>query len=217
MGNFARKFNKSKYGTIRNQENKGIKMAETFHVGEKIRSLRHAMKISAKDLAEKSGISSGMLSQLEKGSTQGSVETLRKVARVLNTTLASLFAEETVPVDKMMHESFMIVRKGERKRISFPDPLYKCELLVPDLQGEIECVLVELEAGRITSELLPHTRGGEEIDIVTSGVITVQIAEASYLLKEGDSIRFNPKIPHKIENRSGEKASYISVITPPSF
>jgi quercetin dioxygenase-like cupin family protein len=77
--------------------------------------------------------------------------------------------------------------------------------------------LVELEPQRITNELLPHTRGGEEIDMVLSGMIAVQVGEKCYLLEEGDTIRFNPKIPHKIENKTDQEASYISIITPPSF
>jgi transcriptional regulator with XRE-family HTH domain len=192
-------------------------MEEVYHVGEKIKVLRHEMGFSAKVLASQAGISSGMLSQLEKGSTQGSVETLRKIAKVLNTTIAALFADEFEEPEDTTHESFLVVRKDQRKKISFPDPLYKCELLVPDLQGEVECVLVELEPQRITNELLPHTRGGEEIDMVLSGMIAVQVGEKCYLLEEGDTIRFNPKIPHKIENKTDQEASYISIITPPSF
>lgn len=190
---------------------------EAFDVGAKIKSLRQEQGMSAKSLAQAADISVGMLSQLEKGSTQGSVETLRKIAKVLNTTLASLFEDESTPLQNQTHESFHIVRKDKRKKISFPDPLYKCELLVPDLQGDIEVLLVELEPGRVTKEKLPHTRGGEEIDLVTSGIIEVTLGENNYILNEGDSIRFNPEIPHKIENTSSQKASYISVITPPSF
>jgi len=192
-------------------------MAEEFHVGEKIKTLRHNMGISAKELASRAAISSGMLSQLEKGSTQGSVETLRKIAKVLNTTIAALFEDEHPHDHDPTHESLLVVRKADRKKISFPDPLYRCELLVPDLQGEVEFVLVELEPHRETDELLPHTRGGEEIDMVISGTIAVQIEQKCYILEEGDTIRFNPKTPHKIENRTDKKASYISIITPPSF
>jgi len=187
------------------------------NVGQKINQLRTLKNMTTKELAQKSGISAGMISLLESGSTQGSVETLRKVAKVLDTTLAFLFEDEDDKKIKTDHESFCVVRKNKRKKISFPDPLYKCELLVPDLQGDIEFVLVELEANRVTDELLPHTRGGEECDLVMSGVIEVQVGENCYTLYEGDCIRFNPEIPHKIENKSNTKASYISVITPPSF
>ncbi len=194
-----------------------VMMEEEFHVGEKIKRIRHGIGISAKTLAQKAGISSGMLSQLENGSTQGSVETLRKIAKVLNTTIASLFADENEIHQAGARESQLIVRKEARKKISFPDPLYKCELLVPDLQGDVEFVLVELEPHRETDEILPHTRGGEEIDMVISGAISVKIGDKCYLLEEGDTIRFNPKTPHKIENKTDQKASYISIITPPSF
>ena len=192
-------------------------MHDENHVGDKIKRLRQEMQITAKDLAKSADISSSMLSLLEKGSTQGSVETLRKIAKVLNTTIASLFSDESSAQYNKSDESFLIVRKNSRKKISFSDPLYKCELLVPDLQGEVEVLLVELAPHRITDEILPHTRGGEECNMVINGVIEVQVGDTSYTLYEGDTIRFNPSTPHKIENRSDKKASYVSIITPPSF
>lgn len=187
-------------------------------VGTKIKELRTNIGMSAKDLANNAQISVGMLSQLENGSTQGSVETLRKIARVLNTTLAQLFTDESGLIEKPLNdESFYVVRSESRRKISFPDPLYNCELLVPDLQGDIEFVLVNLEPNRITDDIIPHTKGGEECNYILSGEIVVTLNDKEFLLKEGDCIRFNPDIPHKIENRSNKKASYISAITPVSF
>ncbi|NPA73187.1 MAG: cupin domain-containing protein, partial [Epsilonproteobacteria bacterium] len=129
----------------------------------------------------------------------------------------SLFEEESSKEKLSSNETFFVVRKDKRKKISFPDPLYKCELLTPDLQGEIEFVLVELEPNRITDEKLPHTRGGEECDLVLEGSIHIELGDRSFVLHKGDSIRFDPQIPHKIENKSDKKATYISAITPPSF
>ena len=187
-------------------------------VGKKIKRLRQRLGLTAKSLAESSGISVGMLSQLEKGSTQGSVETLRKIAKVLDTTLADLFSDDETPSTLVHdHESFYVVRKTARKKISFPDPLYKCEMLTPDLQGDIEFVLVELEPGRTMDEPLPHTRGGEECDFVLEGTMEIQVGDRHFTLNEGDSIRFDPALPHRIENKSNRKAVYISAITPPSF
>ena len=194
-------------------------MSKDFVVGQKIKSLRKVKKMTAKKLANEAGISVGMLSLLENGSTSGSVETLRKIAKVLDTTLAHIFTDDEAEVldDSINNESMYIVRKNARKKISFPDPLYKCELLTPNLQGELEFILVELEAGRVTNEILPHTKGGEECDYVLEGTIEVLLQDKQFILNEGDSIRFNPETPHKIENKSSKKAVYISVITPPSF
>lgn len=186
-------------------------------VGDKIKVLRLSKGLNTKQLSQEANISAGMLSQLEKGSTQGSVETLRKIAKVLDVTLASLFEDTVQTPSNQTYEALHIVRKTKRKKISFPDSLYKCELLTPNLQGDIEFILVELEANRITDEMLPHTRGGEECNFVMYGTIEIQVGDTSYTLYEGDSIRFNPEIPHKIENKSDKKAAYISAVTPPSF
>jgi len=193
-------------------------MENDFFVGTKIKELRTNLNMSAKDLANNAQISVGMLSQLENGSTQGSVETLRKIAKVLNTTLAQLFTNEEEITNKAINdESFYVVRSKNRKKISFPDPLYNCELLVPDLQGDIEFVLVNLEPQRVTDDIIPHTKGGEECNYVLNGEIVVTLNDKEFVLSQGDCIRFNPEIPHKIENRSNQKASYISAITPVSF
>ena len=193
-------------------------MENSVDVGTKIKELRTIKNMSAKDLALNAKISVGMLSQLENGSTQGSVETLRKIARVLNTTLAELFTDDdNVNIQSSTDNSIYVVRKDERKKISFPDPLYNCELLVPDLQGDIEFVLVNLEPNRVTDEIIPHTKGGEECNFVLKGQIVVTLNNKEIILKKGDCIRFNPEIPHKIENRSLKKASYVSAITPVSF
>ena len=192
-------------------------MSEEFNVGNKIRNLRKQKKMNAKELAQDAGISYGMLSLLESGSTQGSVETLRKIAKVLDTTLAHLFTNENSINEIITDESMIIVRKDKRRKISFPDPLYTCELLVPNLQGDIEFLLVHLEAQRITNDILPHTKGGEECNYVLKGEIVITLQANEYVLAEGDCIRFNPEIPHKIENKTDKQASYLSVITPVSF
>ena len=192
-------------------------MSEEFNVGNKIRNLRKQKKMNAKELAQDAGISYGMLSLLESGSTQGSVETLRKIAKVLDTTLAHLFTNENSINEIITDESMIIVRKDKRRKISFPDPLYTCELLVPNLQGDIEFLLVHLEAQRITNDILPHTKGGEECNYVLKGEIVITLQDSEYVLAEGDCIRFNPEIPHKIENKTDQQASYLSVITPVSF
>lgn len=192
-------------------------MTEKFDVGKKIKNLRKEKKMNAKELAMEAGISYGMLSLLESGSTQGSVETLRRIAKVLNTTLAHLFTNENSLEEIITDESILIVRKNKRKKISFPDSLYNCELLVPDLQGDIEFLLVHLKAQRITEDFISHVKSGEECDYVLKGEVVITLQDKEYTLYEGDCIRFNPEIPHKFENKTNEQASYLSVITPVSF
>ena len=69
-------------------------MTTELSLGKKIKNLRIQKDMNAKELAHMAKISVGMLSQLENDLTQGSVETLRKIAKVLDTTLAQLFKED---------------------------------------------------------------------------------------------------------------------------
>lgn len=193
-------------------------MSKEFNLGKKIKELRTQKNMNAKELAHLSKISVGMLSQLENSITQGSVETLRKIAKVLDTTLAQLFTDENDLKNSSENEHLAyIVKKANRKKISFPDPLYNRELLVPDLQGTIEFVLVRLAPNRVTNEMTPHSKNGEECNYVLDGEIIVTLNSQEFVLQKGDCIRFDPKTPHKIENRSSKKASFISAITPVSF
>lgn len=193
-------------------------MSKEFSVGKKIKDLRIKKNMNAKELAHMSKISVGMLSQLENGSTQGSVETLRKIAKVLDSTLAQLFTdEEELNTPSVNDNSRYVVKKANRKKISFPDPLYNCELLVPDLQGDIEFVLVRLSPNRITEEITSNSKGGEECNYILEGEVIVTLNNKEFILQKGDSIRFNQETPHKIENRSLKRASYISAVTPVSF
>jgi transcriptional regulator with XRE-family HTH domain len=193
-------------------------VSKEFNIGKKIKDLRIKKNMNAKELAHMAKISVGMLSQLENGSTQGSVETLRRIAKVLDSTLALLFTdEEELNTPSIDDNSRYVVKKADRKKISFSDPLYNCELLIPDLQGNIEFVLVRLSPNRITEEMSQHSKGGEECNYVLDGEIIVTLNNKEFVLQKGDSIRFNPETPHKIENRSPKKASYISAITPVSF
>ncbi len=192
-------------------------MPKELSLGKKIKDLRIQKDMNAKELAHSAKISVGMLSQLENGLTQGSVETLRKIAKVLDTTLAILFTDdEEMENSQITNEEEHVVRKVNRKKISFPDSLYTCELLVPDLQGEIEFSLIRLSSNRSSEETVSSEKG-EHCIYVLDGEIVVTLNKQEYVLQKRDSIRLNRQTPHKIENRSLKKASYISAITPISI
>ena len=192
-------------------------MSNEFNLGKKIKDLRIQKNMNAKELAHLSKISVGMLSQLENNLTQGSVETLRKIAKVLDTTLAILFADDEEIENLIINnEEQFVVRKVDRKKISFSDSLYTCELLTPNLQGEIEFLLVRLSPNKSTEEII-STSKGEHCIYVLEGELVITFNKNEYVIQKRDSIRLNRQTPYKIENRSLKKASYISAITPISI
>lgn len=192
-------------------------MPKDLSLGKKIKDLRTQKNMNAKELAHLAKISVGMLSQLENNLTQGSVETLRKIAKVLDTTLSILFADdEEIENSYKNDETKYVVRKENRKKISFKDSLYTCELLVPDLQGDIEFSIIRLASKKCSEEITLDDKG-EHCIYVLEGEIIVTLNKNEYLLQKRDSIRLNRQSLYKIENRSLKKASYISAITPISI
>ena len=80
-----------------------------MEVGEKIRSLRHKQKISIEQLSSMSGLSKGLISQIERNITGPSVASLWKISKALNVTMNYFFDE--------YDDLNQIVRKDERKKL----------------------------------------------------------------------------------------------------
>src|SRR5215475_7482275 len=59
-------------------------------IGDRVRSLREAMDLSLRDLAERSGVSAPMLSQVERGETSPTLAVAQKIAAGLDLTLSQL-------------------------------------------------------------------------------------------------------------------------------
>src|SRR4030067_1703473 len=84
---------------------------EEFRVGEKIKELREKKGRSLKDLAELTGFSTALLSQMENHLVSPSLGTIIKLAGALEVRVGDFWGETE-------GEPFTIVRKDERKRVS---------------------------------------------------------------------------------------------------
>src|SRR3954467_15834989 len=85
-------------------------------LGRRVRHLRKARGLSLKQVATRSGISIGLLSQIERGRSSPSVRVLASLADSLAVGLGSLFEEDPAP---SRPEVGLIVRRDERKQLSF--------------------------------------------------------------------------------------------------
>src|SRR2546423_10281218 len=89
-------------------------------VGARVKSLREAMDLSLRDLAERSGVSAPMLSQVERGDTSPTLAVAQKIAAGLDLTLSQLLRlDETGHVVVVRHKE----RRTRRKRGPKPDEL----------------------------------------------------------------------------------------------
>ena len=160
-----------------------------MEVGEKIRSLRHKQKISIEQLSAMSGLSKGLISQIERDITGPSVASLWKISKALNVTMNYFFDE--------YDDLNQIVRKDERKKLIMRKSSRVYELLSPDLKKQIEMLMIEIKPNEnISAELISHD--GEECGVVIKGTLRIISGDNIYDLQEGDSIYLDSTIPHQI-------------------
>jgi transcriptional regulator with XRE-family HTH domain len=177
-------------------------------IGKRIRTIRTLRGLSSAQLAQAAGVSRGLISQLELDRANPSIDTLRKIAAALDSPIAAFFDEGAT--------NGIVVRRNERKTLRVPRSGLTYQLLTPDLNRQIEFVLIEVGPGQGGSRT-PYGHPGEESALVIEGRIHVWIGDEEHDLEAGDTISFNSGIPHRFENRGTDKAVLVTAITPPDF
>jgi len=186
-------------------------------IGQRIKKKRIELGLRGIDLAKKSGLSPGFISQIERNLVNPSVGTLKKIGNAMNVPIGTFF-EETSPKEETNEFSMNkspVVHENQRKTLS-PNKGVIFYLLNPDMSGDIEFILDIFEPGATTGkELYSHL--GEECGLILDGELEVQLEEKKYLLKKGDSITFKSTILHKKTNTGKFKSISIWANTPPWF
>jgi len=178
-------------------------------LGSKIRRLRNEKKITLKELARRTGLTSSYLSQIEKGLLIPSLNALIKISKCLEVPLLSFFLEKEL-------NNGIVVRAKDRKKIKLPNSYVVYQLLTPDTKRRIGHLLAEIEPGEGEDEE-KVTHEGDESIYVLEGTLKVEVGDESYILEKGDSIYFSSVIPHRIINIGKSKVVYIAAEVPPSF
>lgn len=175
-------------------------------LGKKIKSRRMELGLKGMELAKKSGLSPGFISQVERGLVDPSISTLKKIGDALSIPIGVLFEEPDSEGEKKKFSvsKSPVVYENQRKILS-PNKGVIFYLLNPDMSGDIEFILDIFEPGATTGEEL-YTHQGEECGLILEGELEVQLEDKKYLLKKGDSIIFKSTIPHKKRNTGKSKS-----------
>jgi transcriptional regulator with XRE-family HTH domain len=180
---------------------------ENIDIGKKVEKYRKAKGLSNRELATIAEITPSMLSQIERGLANPSIQTLKVLAKALDVPTFSFLLEETNTDD-------LVVKSNERKKMIVDGLSY--ELLSPDFSGSLATAIMNLPPNTSSSEkLLAHK--GEEVAFVMEGKIKVYLDEEQYILEPGDSVKIPAHMKHKWENHFNEKASVLFSVTPPAF
>jgi transcriptional regulator with XRE-family HTH domain len=176
-------------------------------VGARVKSLREAMDLSLRDLAERTGVSAPMLSQVERGDTSPTLAVAQKIAAGLDLTLSQLLR-----LDEDRH--VVVVRSGERRTRRRRG--HKVEELTAPLPGQRADVSEHTLASGATTgapdDPPVHEPGSRETAVVLEGGVELFIDGQRHELTAGDSVTFDADLPHHFENNGETDARLIAVV-----
>jgi transcriptional regulator with XRE-family HTH domain len=179
-------------------------------IGPRIRALREAMDLSLRDLAERSGVSAPMLSQVERGETSPTLQVAARIAAGLELRLSQLLRLDE-------DGAVTIVRASERRKgPSRSKSGHRYEILTPPLPGQrAELSRHTLAPGADTGgpgDPPMHEPGSRETALVESGSVALISDGERHVLNEGDCVTFDADLPHHFENPSRDEDAVLLAV-----
>ena len=179
-------------------------------LGARVRALREAMGLSLRDLAERSGVSAPMLSQVERGETSPTLALAGRIASGLDLRLSQLLRLDE-------GGGVTIVRSSERRKGPAAARGHRYELLTPPLPGlRAEVSLHTLAPGAQTGgpgDPPMHEPGSRETAVVQAGEVVLVSDGERHTLRQGDCVTFDADLAHRFENPGSDPATLLAVVS----
>ncbi len=179
-------------------------------LGDDLRALRKARSLTLSQVAAKLDCSVGWLSQVERGQSNVGIDGLKRFAQLYDVPVSLFFGTTTARAG----EAGVIVRAGDHRVLGSEISGLTEALLSPDLTDAFEV---------IHCRFAPHASSGaavirdtQEVAVLTSGHLMIEIGGERFELNEGDSFRIRGE-PYRWENPRSVPATAIWVIAPPVY
>lgn len=177
-------------------------------IGYKLKELRVQKGLTQEELADRSELSKGFISQLERDLTSPSIQTLVDILQCLGTDLKDFFNDEEDKQIVFKQEDFFEKTDSELHN--------KIEWIIPNAQkNAMEPILLTLEPEGSTYIDAPHE--GEEFGFVLKGSIQIHMGSKILRASKGDSFYYTASKRHYITNISKNNSIVLWVSTPPNF
>jgi len=182
-----------------------------YAIGEKMRALRRQLNLRLAEVAKRSGVSTSLLSKIERGRSVPSLPTLQAIALALEVKLAYFFPKPSgaTPALTRLNLRIFLPESPREKNPAFD---FEC-LNYTANEPRLQCYRARFRKG-VRSR--PHAHAGSEFLFLLSGALEITIVDEHHLLKEGDSIYFDSGLTHSYLSAL-DQASSALVITLPNL
>jgi len=178
-------------------------------MGKRIKKKREFLGFQVKELSIKIGVTSSLISQIERGKAFPSIVTLKKIAEALHSTVGDLIGENENLVEHPL------LKSNERRFVKKNKNGTSLHLLSYHFPSkQIEPYIIQFDVNSNSEGIMTSNFPGQEFCFVLKGSFEAIINKQQYILSEGDGFYFNSSQPHLYKNISGKKAEIIWIITP---
>ncbi len=184
-------------------------MVATLSIGQKVHEWRKDNGLTLLQLAQKTGLTAGYISQVENDKASPSINTLKKISEALSVRIIDFFSDEVIDDPKVM-------RPHEWTKVDIPgwDADVKQLVRIPGTKRMQPFYTVIPPEGRSRQS---YAHPGEEFGLVLGGTLTLTVGKEIYELAAMSSFYYSSLLPHYWENKGIEPCSVVWVLSPPSF
>jgi XRE family transcriptional regulator, regulator of sulfur utilization len=175
-------------------------------IGKEVIRLRNIQNMSLTELSKRSGLSKGMISQIEQNKSNPTVVSLWKIASALSVPLQNIIDPGTNQVFDFQKydDKLLLISKDKKCHLRFLTPVHFID--------KLELYSLKLLKNGKLENTTGHPPKTEEIFNVISGKFEVCAGKLTRELCAGDSIQFSADIEHTIKNISDETSEGILVV-----
>lgn len=179
-----------------------------MEIGNKIKEMRIEKGLTQEELADRSELTKGFISQIERDLTSPSVDSLLDILEALGTDPSLFFKRE---------ENEKIIFKGEDFFESENEELgYVLDWVVPNAQkNQMEPMRILLKPGGTSKEVQPYE--GEEFGYVLRGSMKLFYGKEEYKVKKGECFYFKANKSHYLKNEGKCETEILWISSPPNF
>ena len=178
-------------------------------ISYRLKEIRKDKRITIQELADKAGVSKGLISQIENNRTIPSLPVLMNIVQSLNLDLTEFFKDLS---SKGHQEKVFVIRSSEYSPIQkeASKGFSYQRMLTRNIQGgPVDFVLLELKKGARRNKMV--VTDAFEYKYLIKGKIEYLIEDKSYILEEGDSIFFDGRLGHNLSNIGDSEAIMLVV------
>jgi transcriptional regulator with XRE-family HTH domain len=177
-------------------------------VAQAVRDRREQLGLTLRALASKSGVSSSMISDIERGTKSPTVSTLAALAGAFGVPLSALVEKAAQPAARIH-----IARAAENPEFIDPASGARRKSFGPALAGsKVEFLRYAVPAQAVAGPFAPHAAGTIEHMHLAAGRICVTSGADTVMLEAGDSCSCFADAPHSFDNREGDAEALIYII-----